>query len=101
MPASPTACSPACAPAGRLAAATAGNGCCGNGTTTYGGVGGVITSPATGVPAETIPAQPKPGEAPKKMPSTTPMTFGGAIHDVTPVVAPRLGVEQEGPKQPF
>jgi hypothetical protein len=32
---------------------------------------------------------------------TTPMTFGGAIHDVTPVVAPRLGVEQEGPKQPF
>jgi hypothetical protein len=47
--------------------------------------GGVITTPGT---AEPIPAQPKPGEAPKPMPKTTPMTMNGVISNVTPVAAP-------------
>jgi hypothetical protein len=71
-------------------------GCCNGGGAIIGGA-----PIGTGAPAEAIPAQPKPGEAPRKMPSTTPMTMNGVIHDVTPVVAPRLGIEQEGPKQPF
>jgi hypothetical protein len=69
---------------------------CGCGGATYGGGvigGGVIST----TPAEAIPAQPKPGEAPRRMPGTggTPMTInGGVIRDVTPVVAPRLSIEQ-------
>ena len=75
-----------------------GGGCCGTGGG-YGG--GVIGAPATGTPAEAIPAPPKPGEAPRRAMPTTPMTMNGVIQDVTPAVAPQLGVEQEGPKQPF
>jgi hypothetical protein len=81
-----------------------GGGCCGNGHgAVIGGHGGVIGAPGTiittplgtGAPAEAIPAQPKPGAAPQKMPNATPMTMGGSIiHNVTPVVAPRLGAEQ-------
>jgi hypothetical protein len=77
-----------------------GCGCAGGAWGGSGYGGGVIGAPATGAPAEAIPAQPKPGEAPKKMPST-PMTMNGVIHDVTPVATPRLGIEQEGPRQPF
>jgi hypothetical protein len=60
-----------------------------------GGIGGVYSAPATGAPAESIPSAPKPGEAPRKMP--TPGT-GSVMHGyptiVTPVVAPRLTSEQ-------
>jgi hypothetical protein len=59
--------------------------------------GGAIAAPMgpAGVPAEAIPGAPKPGEAPRKMP--TPGT--GAVMNsfptiVTPVVAPRLSSEQ-------
>jgi len=95
---------------------TVGGGCgCGGGggAINYGGapgwgspagVGTPIGTPI-GTPAEAIPAQPRPGEAPRRMPATggggTPMTIGGVIRDVTPVVAPRLSIEQEGPRQPF
>jgi len=70
--------------------------------------GGVWTGTGgwTGTGAEPIQAAPKPGTAtpPQKMPTAgggTPMTINGVIRDVTPVVAPRLSIEQEGPRQPF
>jgi hypothetical protein len=52
---------------------------------------------------EAVPVAPKGGEAPKKMPGapTAPMTMNGIGVEATPVAAPRLDNEQEGPKHPF
>ena len=62
-------------------------------------------APAGGMVApqggEVVPVPPKTGEAPKKMPTTPPMTMNGIGIDATPVAAPRLDNEQEGPKHPF
>jgi hypothetical protein len=69
----------------------------GCGSTNGYGYGAAAPWGGAGAPAEAIPAQPKPGEAPRRMPGTgggTPMTINGIIRDVTPVVAPRLSIEQ-------
>jgi len=79
---------------------------CGCGGGAIGGtVGGAWSGTGAPIGAEPIQA-PKTGgtgTAPQKMPTAggTPMTINGVIRDVTPVVAPRLSIEQEGPRQPF
>jgi hypothetical protein len=81
---------------------TASSGCgCGSSGTVYGGAG-----TWGGAAAEPLQAAPRPGApatVPQKMPAAggTPMTINGVIRDVTPVVAPRLSFEQDGPRQPF
>lgn len=74
-------------------------GCSSGGCSSYGAPAGMAV-PQGG---ETVPVPPKAGEAPKKMPTATtpPMTMNGLGIDATPVAAPRLDNEQEGPKHPF
>ena len=58
-----------------------------------GGSSGYIAP--SGVPAETIPGAPRPGDAPRAMPKPgTGSVMNGVPMIVTPVVAPRLTSEQ-------
>jgi hypothetical protein len=75
---------------------------CESSCSTCGGGCSSCGAPAAAPTGEAVPVAPKAGEAPKKMPtSTAPMTMNGIGVDATPVAAPRLDNEQEGPKHPF